>query len=94
MRYIVIGIVLIMVGMMGILSAFGDALDRVRDKDEAIFGYQLGTMKKLEGKTQLEIPIYIYVFHDGKQVWNRARAEDLKTAACDKLHTYVMDGEK
>lgn len=37
--------------------------------------------------------VFLYVYDDKTQLWNRARNEDLKNAACEKLHTYIVETE-
>lgn len=84
MKYIAIGILLVIVGIIGIWSAFGDTLDKVQDR-EKVFIYE-----KSMGLHKDDTAIYVYVFNDETQLWNRAREETLKNATCAHLHTYVI----
>ena len=51
---------------------------------EKVFQYEEGM-----GMHKDDIAIFLYVYDDKTELWNRAREETLRNAACDKLYTYV-----
>jgi len=56
----------------------------------------IGCVSK-ENTTRNYVPekgVYLYVFNDTTQLWNRAREESLKNAACNKLHAYELIGKE
>lgn len=87
MRMTLIIVYAIVMGIAGLSSwAFGNTLYKVHDLD-TLFQYEK-SMGIPDGKG-----IYVYVFNDKTQLWDRAREETLKNATCDKLHTYVKGEE-
>lgn len=49
------------------------------------------TLNRMHDRNMFQKGIYIYVFNDKTQLWDRAREETLKNATCEKLHTYVVE---
>jgi hypothetical protein len=90
MKALAFGIIYIIVvgSIFNVMGVFADTLDRVRDRD-AVFKYE-----KSMGVHKNDTSIYVYVFNDETQLWNRAREETLKNATCAHLHTYVIGGGK
>ena len=46
------------------------------------------------GTRTLEKHIYLYVYNDKKEVWDRARVEDLINAQCSTLRFYFLEEEE
>lgn len=94
MRITFIVVYTVVMAVVGLSSwVFGDALDRIRDRDFGVKSSELNADFTLNNTKS----IFVYVFNDKTQLWDRAREETLKNATCDKLHTYVTGnavGEK
>jgi len=51
------------------------------------------TLDRVRDKEKNDTSVFVYVFNDKTELWDRASEETLKNATCEKLHTYVINAK-
>jgi|LakMenEpi03Aug12_release.lakeMendotaPanAssembly.Ray.scaffolds.fasta_scaffold4548951_1 hypothetical protein len=51
------------------------------------------TLDRVRDKEKNDTSVFVYVFNDKTELWDKAREDTLKNATCEKLHMYVINAK-